>query len=77
MNKKILSLAQYAVSIPLLLSLAACATPSDTGVLAGSLVGGATGSVLTHGSPVGTIAGAVGGALVGKEMAKQQHCYRY
>lgn len=61
------------------LFLAACATPSDNGLVAGGLIGGVAGNVVTGGSAVGTIAGAVGGALIGQDQARRNchRCYYY
>jgi osmotically inducible lipoprotein OsmB len=55
------------------IALSGCASnPSrqDMGTVAGAVVGGVTGSVLTGGSTFGTVGGAVAGGYVGRELSK-------
>ena len=56
----------------LLLGLSACANMStrDRNTAIGAGVGGVAGSVLTHGSAVGTIGGAVVGGVIGNQTGK-------
>ncbi len=61
-----------AVVMVLLLGLSACANMSDRerNTAIGAGVGGVAGSVLTHGSAVGTIGGAVVGGGIGNQVDK-------
>lgn len=61
-----------AVAMVLLLGLSACANMSDRerNTAIGAGVGGVAGSVLTHGSAVGTIGGAVVGGVIGNQVDK-------
>nr|WP_041542934.1 glycine zipper 2TM domain-containing protein [Oceanimonas sp. GK1] len=61
-----------AVVMVLLLGLSACANMSDRerNTAIGAGVGGVAGSVLTHGSAVGTIGGAVVGGVIGNQVDK-------
>ncbi len=55
------------------IAMSGCASnPSrqDMGTVAGAVVGGVTGSVLTGGSTFGTVGGAVAGGYVGRELSK-------
>ncbi|WMC10108.1 glycine zipper 2TM domain-containing protein [Oceanimonas pelagia] len=60
------------VAAVLLLGLSACANMSDRerNTAIGAGVGGVAGSVLTHGSAVGTIGGAVVGGVIGNQVDK-------
>jgi len=70
-NFRAITTALLAVSV---LSMTACAGMSsqsrDTAV--GAAVGGVAGSILTGGSPVGTVGGAGVGGVIGNEVGKKK-----
>jgi osmotically inducible lipoprotein OsmB len=57
-------------TILLVLSLAACSgmTQRDQNTAAGAAIGGVAGSVLSGGSPIGTIGGAAVGGVIGNQV---------
>jgi osmotically inducible lipoprotein OsmB len=57
-------------AIMLALSLAACSgmTQRDQNTAVGAAVGGVAGSVLSGGSPIGTIGGAAVGGVIGNQV---------
>ncbi len=57
------------------LGLSACAGMShrDTDTAIGAGVGAVAGSVLTGGSPVGTVGGAAVGGVIGNQVGKPPH----
>jgi osmotically inducible lipoprotein OsmB len=69
-NRSIVSAAAVAV----VLGLAGCSGMStqDKYTAGGAAAGGVAGSVLTGGSPIGTIGGAAVGGLIGNEVGKNK-----
>lgn len=67
--KKIATVATLTVAV---LGLSACAGMSnqDKNTAVGAGVGAVAGSVLTGGSPIGTIGGAAVGGVIGNEVSK-------
>ncbi|QSI78642.1 MULTISPECIES: glycine zipper 2TM domain-containing protein [Niveibacterium] len=63
---------RYALAIALIVGVTGCAGMSrqDKGTLIGAGAGAVGGSVLTGGSPVGTIGGAAVGGIIGHEIEK-------
>jgi osmotically inducible lipoprotein OsmB len=57
-------------TILLVMSLAACSgmTQRDQNTAAGAAIGGVAGSVLSGGSPIGTIGGAAVGGVIGNQV---------
>jgi osmotically inducible lipoprotein OsmB len=64
-----------AVLVAACLSLGACAgmPPRARNTAIGAAIGGATGSVLTGGRPLGAVGGAAIGALIGGESTPYYH----
>jgi len=62
----------YAIAAALILGITGCAGMSrqDKGTLIGAGAGAVGGSVLTGGSPVGTVGGAAVGGIIGHEIEK-------
>ncbi len=58
------------LALALLLSLGACAGMSrhDQNTAVGAGIGAVAGSVLTNGSPIGTVGGAVVGGVIGDKV---------
>ncbi len=67
-------LAAPALVLTLALSLSACAGMSsqDKNTAIGAGVGAVAGSVLTGGSPVGTVGGAAVGGVIGNQVEKHR-----
>jgi len=67
--KKIATVATLTITV---LGLSACAGMSnqDKNTAVGAGVGAVAGSVLTGGSPIGTIGGAAVGGVIGNEVSK-------
>ena len=67
--KKIATVATLTVTV---LGLSACAGMSnqDKNTAVGAGVGAVAGSVLTGGSPIGTVGGAAVGGVIGNEVSK-------
>jgi len=65
-------LAIQTAAITLILALTACSGMSrrDENTAVGAGVGAVAGSVLTGGSPVGTVGGAAVGGVIGNEVGK-------
>lgn len=61
-------------TIILALSLAACSgmTARDQNTAVGAAVGGVAGSVLSGGSPIGTIGGAAVGGVIGNQVTPRR-----
>ncbi|MCX9155601.1 glycine zipper 2TM domain-containing protein [Niveibacterium sp. 24ML] len=62
----------YALATALILSISGCAGMSaqDKGTLIGAGAGAVGGSILTGGSPAGTVGGAAVGGIIGHEIEK-------
>ncbi|MEN9397157.1 MAG: hypothetical protein RLZ81_1687 [Pseudomonadota bacterium] len=72
--KTILKVAHHLLMAAVLVSLGACAGTShrERNIVVGAGVGAVAGSVLTGGSPVGTVGGAAVGGLVGNEISRKR-----
>lgn len=70
--KKIATVATLTAAV---LGLSACAGMSnqDKNTAVGAGVGAVAGSVLTGGSPIGTVGGAAVGGVIGNEVSKPTH----
>jgi len=70
--KKIATVATLTITV---LGLSACAGMSnqDKNTAVGAGVGAVAGSVLTGGSPIGTVGGAAVGGVIGNEVSKPNH----
>jgi osmotically inducible lipoprotein OsmB len=68
-----------AMLVALCSSLGACAgmSPRAQNTAIGAGIGGATGSVLTGGRPLGTVGGAAIGAVIGSESGPYYHHHRH
>ncbi|MBJ7309254.1 osmotically-inducible lipoprotein OsmB [Rugamonas sp. CCM 8940] len=67
-------LATPALALTLVISLSACAGMSrqDKSTAIGAGIGAVAGSVLTGGSPVGTVGGAAVGGVIGNQVEKHR-----